>query len=105
MPQYDHRSSRWPENVRGKYYVDSTCGDCDLCREVAPKNFTRNEDFGNYGGYSYVFKQPDTPEEEIACRESLEGCPHDAIHDDGLDFDWAQVPPHASGRGGLGECS
>ena len=43
-------ANRYPENVAGKYYVDNQCIDCDLCRETAPENFTRNED----GGYSYV---------------------------------------------------
>jgi hypothetical protein len=32
----------------------------NLCRETAPANFTRSDD----GGYSYVSKQPTTPEEE-----------------------------------------
>jgi ferredoxin len=86
MPEFDHRTDRWPENVRGQYYVDCCCLDCDLCREVAPKNFTRNYS-GDSGVHSYVYKQPDSPEEEIACRESREGCPHDAIHDDGIEFD------------------
>ena len=47
--------NKQPESVVGKYYVDDQCIDCDLCRETAPANFTRQED----GGYSYVFKQPD----------------------------------------------
>src|SRR5205085_12058975 len=45
-------ANRYPENVPGKYYVDNQCIDCDLCRETAPNNFTRNDD----GGYSYVYK-------------------------------------------------
>ena len=49
-----------PENVEGKYYVDEQCIDCDLCREEAPKNFTRQEE----EGYSYVYKQPENEEEE-----------------------------------------
>ena len=51
---------KWPENVKGKYYVDEQCIDCDLCRETAPDFFTRNED----GGYSFVHKQPDSTDEE-----------------------------------------
>ena len=47
--------NKQPESVAGKYYVDDQCIDCDLCRETAPANFTRQED----GGYSYVFKQPE----------------------------------------------
>ena len=37
-------ANRYPENTAGKYYVDNQCIDCDLCRETAPDNFTRNED-------------------------------------------------------------
>jgi ferredoxin len=72
-------ANKYPENVTGKYYVDNQCIDCDLCRETAPDNFTRNDD----GGYSYVFKQPTTPEEEAQCKEAKEGCPVEAIGDDG----------------------
>lgn len=72
-------SEKYSENVAGAYYVDNQCIDCDLCRETAPENFIRNED----GGYSYVFKQPDTPEEESLCKEAMEGCPVEAIGSDG----------------------
>ncbi len=73
------KDEKWPENVAGKFYVDEQCIDCDLCRETAPNNFQRDED----GGYSYVYKQPETPEEEELCMEALEGCPVEAIGDDG----------------------
>ena len=72
-------SNKYPENVAGKYYVDNQCIDCDLCRETAPDNFKRNED----GGYSYVFKQPESPEEETRSKEAKESCPVDAIGNDG----------------------
>jgi ferredoxin len=72
-------ANKYPDNVAGKYYVDNQCIDCDLCRETAPNNFTRSDD----GGYSYVFKQPETPEEEAQCKEAKEGCPVEAIGDDG----------------------
>ncbi len=68
-----------PENIGGKFYVDSQCIDCDLCRETAPANFTREED----EGYSYVFKQPTTQEETDLCIEAMEGCPVEAIGEDG----------------------
>jgi glyoxylase-like metal-dependent hydrolase (beta-lactamase superfamily II) len=29
----------YPENVAGNFYVDDTCIDCDLCRQIAPKIF------------------------------------------------------------------
>ncbi len=72
-------ANKYPENVPGKYYVDNQCIDCDLCRETAPDNFKRNED----GGYSYVYKQPESPEEEARCKEAKEGCPVEAIGDNG----------------------
>jgi ferredoxin len=63
----------------GRYYVDSSCIDCDVCRETAPNNFRANED----EGFSYVFKQPANDEEEAQCQEALESCPVEAIGDDG----------------------
>ncbi len=33
-----------PDNVAGKWYVDSNCIDCDVCRTTAPNNFEANED-------------------------------------------------------------
>jgi len=68
-----------PENVEGKFYVDEQCIDCDLCRETAPDNFEREED----EGYSYVYKQPENDEELALCMEALEGCPVEAIGDNG----------------------
>jgi ferredoxin len=72
-------ANKYPENVAGKYYVDNQCIDCDLCRETAPDNFKRNDD----GGYSVVYKQPASPEEETRCKEAKEGCPVEAIGDNG----------------------
>ena len=67
------------ENVPGKFYVDSQCIDCDLCRETAPNNFTRADD----EGYSFVYKQPANEEEESPCIEAMEGCPVETIGDNG----------------------
>ena len=65
----------------GRYYVDSNCIDCDVCRETAPSNFEANED----EGFSFVSKQRETDEEEAQCQEALESCPVEAIGDDGDD--------------------
>jgi len=70
--------NRYPQNVPGRYYVDDSCIDCDLCRATAPANFGRHED-----GHSYVFKQPDTDEERRVCAEAKELCPTETIGDDG----------------------
>lgn len=75
------RKNRVPDNKSGDYYVDHECIDCDLCREVAPDNFERNED----EGYSYVYKQPATDEERSSCDEARESCPVEAIGDDGAE--------------------
>jgi ferredoxin len=72
-------ANKYAENVAGKFYVDDQCIDCDLCRETAPANFKRNDD----GGHSYVYKQPETPEEDALCKEAMEGCPVEAIGDNG----------------------
>ena len=72
-------ANKYPDNVSGRFYVDDQCIDCDLCRETAPANFTRNED----GGYSLVYKQPTTEDEVARCKEAMEGCPVEAIGSDG----------------------
>jgi ferredoxin len=68
-----------PDNTPGKFYVDLECIDCDVCRDTSPANFRRNDD----NGYSYVYKQPDTPEEQQLCQEAFDACPVEAIGDDG----------------------
>lgn len=73
------KNNKVPLNVPGKWYVDSSCIDCDVCRTTAPNNFKANED----EGYSYVYKQPETPEEEAQCQEAKASCPVEAIGDDG----------------------
>ena len=42
------------ENQPGAYYVDSSCIDCDVCRDTAPDSFRRSD----VNSYSFVFKQP-----------------------------------------------
>lgn len=73
------KSKKWPNNVVGKYFVDDQCIDCDACRTEAPDNFTRDDAHG----YSYVFKQPSTPEEEVKSKAAMEACPVEAIGNNG----------------------
>ena len=73
------RRDQLPENVAGKFYVDSQCIDCDVCRVTAPANFQRSEE----KGYSYVYQQPATPEEQAQCEEAMDCCPVEAIGADG----------------------
>jgi ferredoxin len=66
-------------NAPGRFYVDSSCIDCDLCRETAPASFQRNEEIG----LSIVFQQPETPEEREKANAAMHSCPTDSIGDDG----------------------
>lgn len=68
-----------PENVPGKYYVDNTCIDCDLCRQLAPQSFARLDE----AGYSYVYRQPTTPREVAQAEEARASCPTETIGNDG----------------------
>ena len=72
------RNDRVKENVTGAYYVDSTCIDCDVCRDTAPENFRRSD----ANSYSFVYKQP-TAEELALCEEAVLLCPVEAIGNDG----------------------
>ncbi len=74
-----NKDDRLPDNAAGKWYVDSSCIDCDVCRTTAPNNFKANED----EGYSFVFKQPESAEEEAQATEAKASCPVEAIGDDG----------------------
>lgn len=68
-----------PENVLGRFYVDDSCIDCDQCRTIAPKFFKRHDE----GSYSYVYRQPETPEEIVEAEEARNSCPTDTIGNDG----------------------
>ncbi len=68
-----------PENIPGPYYNDTTCIDCDLCRELAPQFFKRQDN----GGYTYVYRQPLTVEEILLAEDARVSCPTDSIGNDG----------------------
>jgi ferredoxin len=73
------KNQKPPENVPGKYYVDNTCIDCGMCPSTAPQFFKRFDE----GGYTIVYRQPQTAEEIAAANEALSGCPTDSIGNDG----------------------
>ena len=73
------QTDKHPLNAPGAFFNDSTCCDCDLCREIAPAVFRRDEDTGA----SYVWRQPVSEEEIAAAREAMEGCPTETIGCDG----------------------
>ena len=78
-------STRLPQNVPGMFYVVEQCLDCDLCREVAPTVFRRDNEMGT----AYVFHQPETEEELSLAAEAVRGCPCEAVFSDGDQFDWS----------------
>jgi ferredoxin len=78
---------RYSENVQGKFYTDTRCLDCFLCRELAPMIFRRDDAHDS----SYVFQQPSTPEELALCEECVARCPCEAIGNDGDEHDWTVV--------------
>ena len=73
------KENKFPENVRGKFYVDDQCIACGLCREIAPEFFGNLNDTDN----SFVKKQPSSDKEIDVCLEALESCPVSAIGQDG----------------------
>lgn len=77
MAEIEHKLK---DNIRGTFYVDRQCIDCDVCRDTSPTNFARNDD----NGYSFVYKQPETQEEAELCEEAMNSCPVEAIGDDGV---------------------
>lgn len=64
---------RVPENVPGDFYVDSTCIDCDVCRQLAP------DVFGDAPETARVWAQPATRERRRAALQALVCCPVGAI--------------------------
>lgn len=72
-------SQKWKENAPGKVFVDQSCIACDACVLAAPNNFGMHEE----DGHAFVKKQPASPEEDAACKEAMEGCPVEAIGNNG----------------------
>lgn len=72
-------NEKWEDNAPGAWYVDKNCIVCGLCVDLAPNNFKESDN----GDHDYVYKQPETPEEEEQCREAMEQCPVNAIGNDG----------------------
>ena len=73
------KTDKNPLNVQGAFYNDMTCTDCDLCREIAPMIFTRDDE----EGLTYVWKQPQTKEEIALAEEAMSACPAETIGNDG----------------------
>jgi ferredoxin len=66
--------------VPGVYYVDSQCIDCDVCRVTAPGELPAA---ARKRATPFVFRQPESPEENAQCQEAMDSCPVEAIGNDG----------------------
>src|SRR6202140_3673835 len=64
---------RVPENVTGDSFVDSTCIDCDACRQIAPSVF------GEAVETSYVHTQPVSSTDRRQGLQALLACPTGSI--------------------------
>jgi glyoxylase-like metal-dependent hydrolase (beta-lactamase superfamily II)/ferredoxin len=60
-------------NVAGDFFVDTTCINCDNCREMVP------EVFGRFGSYAGVKRQPQSAEEIHLSLQALVCCPTGSI--------------------------
>jgi glyoxylase-like metal-dependent hydrolase (beta-lactamase superfamily II)/ferredoxin len=60
-------------NIEGDFFVDSTCIDCDTCRQLAPHTFKEQ------GEYSSVYHQPQSLQEKKEAYHALLSCPTGSI--------------------------
>jgi len=58
-------AKRVSQNALGDFFMDSTCIDCDACRQIAPAVFSQATET------SYVSHQPETPADRRAARHAL----------------------------------
>jgi len=60
-------------NAPGEFFVDSSCIDCDLCRQIAPQVFREEDDA------SVVARQPASSGESLRAEMALLTCPTGSI--------------------------
>ena len=68
-------ADRLKENAPGDYFVDSSCIDCDTCRQIAPQIYGRFD----AAGQTIVFRQPETAAERHRAAMGLVACPTASI--------------------------
>jgi ferredoxin len=61
------------ENISGDFFVDDTCIDCDLCRQIEPRVFKARS------GHSVVHHQPKTENQTRRAAMALVTCPTGSI--------------------------
>lgn len=75
-----------PENVSGDFFVDTTCINCDTCRQLARSTFK------DEGRHSYVFHQPTDDEQARAATRALLCCPTGSIGTRGENLSRSVMP-------------
>jgi glyoxylase-like metal-dependent hydrolase (beta-lactamase superfamily II)/ferredoxin len=63
----------YPDNVQGDFFVDNTCIDCDMCRQIAPSVFQEASD------HSFVYRQPESDPDKLRAAMALVACPTGSI--------------------------
>jgi|SRR6185295_10740315 len=63
----------YPSNVPGTFFVDDTCIDCDLCRQIAPGVYREESD------HSIVHHQPEGEADVQRAAMALVACPTGSI--------------------------
>jgi len=63
------------ENVPGDFFVDTTCIDCDTCRQIAPEVFAEGR------GTAFVHRQPSSAAARRNAVRALLACPTGSIGD------------------------
>lgn len=71
-------TDRLPLNVAGRFYVDSSCIDCDQCRNEAPDFFARDAETGS----SYLKAQPVSAEDIELVQQAANNCATGSIGDE-----------------------
>lgn len=73
------KDAKTAENVAGKYYIDDSCGACQVCISLAPDNIQMTDD----DDHAFICKQPANDEEIAAMADAIDSCPDDSIGSDG----------------------
>jgi glyoxylase-like metal-dependent hydrolase (beta-lactamase superfamily II)/ferredoxin len=68
-------ADRLPDNAEGEFFVDSSCIDCAVCRNVAPRTFARS----TRSAASFVAQQPISAERILRAKMALVSCPTSSI--------------------------
>ena len=68
-------ADRIPDNAPGDVFVDTSCIDCDLCRQLAPATFARS----GAAGQSFVVAQPRDEASARRAALALVACPTASI--------------------------